>query len=87
MADHRRRARKACAVPQRWIVDHSLGDPLACWWCGRGLLGAKVTIEHVMPIELKGPTVPSNLVSACSTCNSRKQETHPLVWIAELVDG
>lgn len=82
---HRRRARLACAVPQRWQVDHTLGDPLACWWCGRGLLGAVVHVEHVMPISLGGPAETANEVMSCDDCNKAKKAKHPLVWIAELV--
>lgn len=84
-AQHRRRARKACAVPQRWTVDHTLGDPLACWWCGRGLLGATAHVDHVMPIRLGGPAETANEVMSCADCNHSKNAKHPLVWIAELV--
>lgn len=83
--EHRRRARKSSAVPQRWTVDHTLGDPLACWWCGRGLLGTAVHTDHVMPISLGGPAETANEVMSCGSCNIRKQAKHPLVWIAELV--
>lgn len=83
-AAHRRRAKKACAVPQRWTVDSSLSDPLACWWCGRGLLGADSHVDHVLPIALGGPADQANEVPACSGCNTRKGAKHPLVWIAEL---
>lgn len=81
---YRRRARQQATVPQRWIVDHNLGDPLACWWCGRGLLGTTTHIDHVMPIKLGGPAHPNNEVTTCHTCNLRKSASHPLVWIAEL---
>lgn len=82
---HRRRARKSSAVPQRWTVDHTLGDPLACWWCGRGLLGATAHVDHVMPIRLGGPADTANEVMSCADCNHSKNAKHPLVWIAELV--
>jgi len=82
--ENRRRARRGCAVSQRWVVDHSLGDPLACWWCGRGLLGTKPHLDHVMPISLGGPAGPSNEVLTCETCNTRKRAKHPLVWLAEI---
>ena len=81
---HRRRARQQAAVPQRWIVDHNLGDPLACWWCGRGLLGANPHLDHVMPIKLGGPAHRSNEVITCRSCNIHKSAKHPLTWIAEL---
>ena len=79
---HARRVRQACGVSQRWQVVEC--DPLACYWCGRGLLGADPHVDHVMPISLGGPAVPSNEVMTCATCNLRKSAKHPLVWIAEL---
>jgi len=83
--EHRRRARKASAVPQRWLLSEC--DALACYYCGRGLLGAMPEIDHVMPISMGGPADPSNEVMSCQSCNRRKSAKHPLVWIAELVDG
>ena len=86
-SQHRRRAKKACAVPQRWIVDHNHGDPHACWWCGQELVGVTTHTDHVMPIKLGGPAHPDNEVTTCQTCNLRKQDKHPLVWIAELTSN
>lgn len=81
----RRRARKACAVPQRWQVHDVL--PFCCYWCGSNLRAYGVTshVDHVMPISLGGPADPSNEVATCASCNFRKNAKHPLVWIAELV--
>ena len=82
--EHRRRARQACSVPQRWQVHDVL--PFCCYWCGSNLraYGATSHVDHVMPISLGGPAVPSNEVMTCATCNLRKSAKHPLVWIAEL---
>ncbi len=81
-AKRRRRARKACAVPQRWVrrADH---DDTLCYWCG------SVDVEHVdhvHPISLGGPAVPSNEVPSCAPCNLSKSGKHPLVWLAELME-
>lgn len=78
-----RRAKKAGAVPQRWRLSEC--DPLACYWCGRGLLGAAPEIDHVMPISRCGPADMTNEVMACFDCNRHKSNKHPLVWIAQLV--
>lgn len=75
-----RRAKKAGAVPQRWRLSQS--DPLACYWCGRGLLGANPEVDHVMPISRFGPADSTNEVMACFDCNRHKSDKHPLVWIA-----
>lgn len=84
-AMHRRRARMSAVVPQRWQIHDIV--PFCCYWCGANLraYGAASHVDHVMPISLGGPAVPSNEVATCASCNLRKQAKHPLVWIAELV--
>jgi hypothetical protein len=78
-----RRARQACAVPQRWRVHDII--PFACYWCGTNLraYGATSHVDHAMPIALGGPATPDNEVMACAACNQSKSRKHPLVWIAE----
>ena len=78
----RRRARKACAVPQRWVrrLEH---DDALCYWCG---CADVEHVDHVHPISLGGPAVPSNEVPSCAPCNLRKNNKHPLVWLAELME-
>ena len=78
----RRRARKASAVFQTWVrrTDH---DDALCYWCGTDDIAH---VDHVMPISLGGPAVPSNEVPSCADCNLRKNAKHPLVWIAELIE-
>ena len=80
--NRRRRARKACAVPQRWIrrTDH---DESLCYWCGSVDV---VHVDHAHPISLGGPAVPSNEVPSCAPCNLSKKAKHPLVWLAELME-
>jgi len=76
---HRRRARKHCAVPQRWQVHDII--LFCCYWCGANLraYGATTHIDHVMPISLGGSDTPNNRVNTCATCNLTKGSTHPLV--------
>lgn len=83
IGERRRRSRKYCAVSQRWRLSEC--DALACFWCGRGLLGALPELDHVMPLSLGGADDETNMVRACRSCNRRKHAKHPLVWIAELV--
>ena len=77
---HARRARIAAAVPQRWRKSECPTD--LCYWCGVDLSTVEVHLEHIMPISLGGPAVPSNEAPACSGCNLSKNDQHPLVWIA-----
>ena len=43
-----------------------------CWYCGKKLKMEEVTIDHLYPQDLGGPTIPKNLVPSCTKCNSRK---------------
>lgn len=45
-------------------------DGDACRYCGAR--GVRLTIDHVVPLNLNGPTTPENLVRACAPCNSGK---------------
>ena len=79
----RRRAREACVVPQRWRKRNDVPDSV-CYWCGADGVDH---LDHIMPISLGGPAVPSNEVMTCQPCNQRKHAKHPLVWIAELLEA
>ena len=80
---HRRRARIAHAVPQRW--QKSECSEQLCYWCGVDLSTVVVETEHLMPISLGGEAKPYNEAPACRDCNRSKKDKHPLVWIAHLV--
>jgi hypothetical protein len=38
-------------------------------------------MDHVWPVARGGRSVPSNLVPACISCNSRKNASTPLPWV------
>lgn len=46
-----------------------------CAYCGEK---KPLTQDHVIPISKGGPHVASNIVPACKSCNSRKQDREPL---------
>lgn len=51
-----------------------------CYYCGRNrnenqLL--KITLDHIYPRSLGGPTIPPNLIPACRKCNSLKENMTP----------
>lgn len=81
--DHRRRARKHSAVPQRWTRNECPNH--LCYWCGTTLTPNTTHIDHIMPLALHGTDTPNNRAHTCVTCNLSKGGTHPLVWIAQLV--
>lgn len=50
-------------------------DGLACCWCGAGVEdGAKLTLDHLTPYTAGGGNAAANLVTACHTCNSVRQD-------------
>ena len=52
-------------------------DNHACRYCGATAPDAKLTVDHVMPEALGGSDEPTNLVTACSDCNSGKSSVPP----------
>jgi len=52
-------------------------DDHNCQYCGVGLPGSKLQIEHVLPRSRKGPTTWENCVAACNDCNSAKADKTP----------
>jgi hypothetical protein len=52
-------------------------DNHACRYCGATAPDAKLTVDHVVPQALGGADDPTNLVTACATCNGGKAATPP----------
>lgn len=48
-----------------------------CYYCKKEFDSHKITIDHVYPRALGGPTIPQNLVPACKFCNRRKGDMTP----------
>jgi 5-methylcytosine-specific restriction endonuclease McrA len=70
-----RRAREVGKItPAEWLeILERYGH--RCAYCGAS---GKLTIDHVVPLSKGGLHHPSNLVPACSSCNSRK---HTHRWV------
>lgn len=43
-----------------------------CWYCKKILCKDEITMDHLYPKDLGGPTIPNNLAPACSECNVKK---------------
>lgn len=43
-----------------------------CWYCGKKLKKEDITMDHLYPQDLGGPTIPNNLAPACGECNNKK---------------
>ena len=46
-----------------------------CAYCGAQT--SNLTQDHVVPLIKGGPTIPSNIVPACLSCNTRKRASEP----------
>jgi 5-methylcytosine-specific restriction endonuclease McrA len=47
-------------------------DEYLCQYCGCELYGENMTIDHIIPRSLGGPSSFMNCVASCSKCNRRK---------------
>lgn len=54
-----------------------LRDGYRCQYCGQGLPGGELTLDHVVPRCKGGPTSWTNVVAACTPCNRRKGRHTP----------
>jgi len=49
-----------------------------CYYCGTEILiPSKMTLDHIYPVSLGGPTIPPNLVPCCRKCNGIKENMTP----------
>ena len=57
-------------------------DGWACLWCGRRHV--QLTLDHFLARAAGGDNATGNLLTACSRCNSRRQDRPALTFAAEL---
>lgn len=43
-----------------------------CWYCGKTLRKKDITMDHLYPRDLGGPTISNNLAPTCAECNGEK---------------
>lgn len=65
------------AVTKRTRFEVLRRDEHTCQYCGAKAPEVILHIDHVMPVALGGDDKPSNLLTACSTCNSGKASIAP----------
>lgn len=58
-------------------------DGWRCVWCKRHASesGVKLTIDHFMPRALGGDNATENMLTACSRCNSERQDRPAIGWL------
>lgn len=62
-------------------------DGFCCAHCGAAAEdGVFLTLDHVIACELGGSNEATNLVTACLSCNSSKQDATTNAWFATLRD-
>ena len=57
-------------------------DGFACVYCTRA--GVRLTLDHLLAVDLGGTHDPANLVTACLSCNSAKQGLSVRAWFRRL---
>lgn len=43
-----------------------------CFYCSRAIVENKMTLDHLIPQDFGGPTIPNNLFPTCKKCNCEK---------------
>ena len=60
-------------------------DGFCCAYCGAGSeTGAKLTVDHILAVELGGTNTPGNLITCCGKCNSSKRALSVRGWFTSL---
>lgn len=77
---------KWCRPSTRQAIYHR--DGFCCAYCGAAAEGGvTLTLDHILACELGGDNDPSNLITACLSCNSSKQDLTTRAWFAVLRDN
>lgn len=80
-AARRRAARGAGVRAQEWLdIKHAQCG--VCAYCSRP---ARLTMDHIEPLVSGGAHEPGNITAVCRSCNSSKNDTPLLVWLARKV--
>ena len=51
-----------------------------CYYCGRKVGFASLTMDHVIPLGRGGRSTRGNLVPSCKECNTKKKGSLPVEW-------
>jgi 5-methylcytosine-specific restriction endonuclease McrA len=52
-------------------------DKMECQYCGEKCTGANATVDHIIPKSRGGATSWTNIVTACYSCNNKKDNMTP----------
>ena len=62
----------------RWWQQKTAGG--TCYYCGRKVGYANLTMDHVIPMARGGRSTKDNLVPCCKECNTKKKGSLPVEW-------
>jgi 5-methylcytosine-specific restriction enzyme A len=51
-----------------------------CYYCGRQVGFANLTMDHVIPLSRGGASTRDNLVPCCKECNNKKKHSLTVEW-------
>lgn len=57
-----------------------------CFWCGNKIEEGKMHLDHIYPLSRGGEHKITNLVVACASCNLRKTNRDPEIFINEVIN-
>ena len=75
---HKRRSSQTVPYTTQQLIDRLALFNNCCVYCGTC---DNITIDHFLPLALGGINALHNLVPACSSCNSSKNDSEPVQWM------
>jgi 5-methylcytosine-specific restriction endonuclease McrA len=82
--DHiaREKERARALRKSRWW--QTLITKASCYYCSRKLEPREVTMDHIVPLAQGGRSMEGNVVPACKSCNTLKQDLTAAEWALRL---
>ncbi len=81
----RLRRRAAGYVPVAELNKLIKSSNNVCFWCDEEIPNGEMHLDHIYPVSKGGRNDMYNLVVACRSCNQRKRDKSPEIWIEEIL--
>ena len=85
-ANHKRRASKLntkSKLNSEEINQLIINSNNICFWCDS--YTEKIHLDHITPLSKGGEDKITNLVISCPSCNVRKNNKNPEIWLEEIL--
>jgi 5-methylcytosine-specific restriction endonuclease McrA len=56
-----------------------------CFWCDKEVPEGKIHLDHIYPLSKGGTHTIDNIVIACATCNIKKNDKDPEIWVEQVL--